>query len=729
MSTALAQALLAPRAIALVGASGDPAKNTARPQRYLRQHGYTGRIVPINPSRAELFGERAWPDIAAVPGAIDHAFVMVPAAEVERVVGACAARGIPLITVYSDGFAEAGPEGARQQARLVTLARAGGSRLIGPNSIGSIVPPNGVALSVNAVLELPQLAKGRLGLISHSGSLIGAILSRGQARGIGFSALLSVGNEADLSMGEIADLLVDDSNTDAILLFLETVRDAPHLALACRRAHAAGKPVIAYVLGQSALGRSLAATHTGALAGDAEAMTAWLDAQGIVRVDQFETLLEIAPLLRQGQAGGGRRVAVVTTTGGGAAMVVDRIDSATVEVVGPPPAVIDKLAALGIRIGNGPVTDLTLAGTRREVYAAVLDVFLESDHCDTVLAVAGSSAQFHPQHVVEPIAEADRRGKRLLAFAAPQADAALALFADAGVPAFRTPEACADALRGMGRWQPPSSAAPPAGDEVAAVQAATTLLEAIGTDACDEAQAREVFAALGVPQGEWRVVPAGDNGVGLSSRSTLDPPSDPFAASLSAPMLLPAAVKVLSPDILHKSDMGGVRLNCVTDADARAAISAVIAAAKSHMPAARIRGTLVQRMERGLGEVIVGYRLDPRIGPTVVVGAGGTLAEVYRDAVVRPAPVSLDDAAQMIAGVRGLEPLRGYRGAEPGDLDALAFAVRRLSLLACVGGANRGTGGPVVAEAEINPLVVRPAGKGTVALDAVLVMMQPGEHA
>ena len=203
--------------------------------------------------------------------------------------------------------------------------------------------------------------------------------------------------------------------------------------------------------------------------------------------------------------------------------------------------------------------------------------------------------------------------------------------------------------------------------------------------------------------------------------------------------------------------MGGVRLNCVTDADARAAISAVIAAAKSHMPAARIRGALVQRMERGLGEVIVGYRLDPRIGPTVVVGAGGTLAEVYRDAVVRPAPVSLDDAAQMIAGVRGLEPLRGYRGAEPGDLDALAFAVRRLSLLACVGGTNRGnhrgtspgnhrgtspgnhrgtnpgthrgTDGPVVAEAEINPLVVRPAGKGTVALDAVLVMMQPGELA
>lgn len=696
----LVQALLAPRAIALVGASGDATKNTARPQRYLRRHGYAGRIVPINPARAEIFGERAWPDLASVPEPIDHAFVMVPSDGVEAVVQDCVARGVPLVTIYSDGFAESGAQGAARQRRIVDLARAGGTRVLGPNSIGTIVARNGVALSVNAVLEMPGITAGRWGLVSQSGSLIGAVLSRGEARGIGFSALVSVGNEGDLSVGEVCDVLVDDPDTDAILLFLETLRDAAHLARASRRAAAVGKPVVAYVLGQSALGRELAATHTGALAGSAEALAAWLDAQGIARVDQFETLLEIPALLRQARPPGARRVAVVTTTGGGAAMVVDRIGESDVRVVGPPPVLVEALAAKGIRVGSGPVTDLTLAGTRRDVYAAVLDAYLASDHCDTVLAVAGSSAQFHPQHAVEPIATADRRGKRLLAFAAPEAHAALALLARVGIPAFRTPEACADALRSLARWREPELPTALASDEVAAVAAASSLLAGVTTTSLDEAEARAVFAALGVSQGEWRAL------------ADADAPAD---------IPLPAAVKLLSPDILHKSDIGGVRLGCATETDARAAVRDVIAAGKRAHPAARLRGALVQRMERGLAEVIVGFRHDSHVGPTILVGAGGTLAEIYRDVVVRPAPVAHEEAVRMVSAVRGLAPLRGFRGGERGDIDALARSIRSLSLLACIRSVD-------VIEGEINPLVVRGAGAGVVALDAVLVI-RPKEAA
>ena len=697
---ALAQALLDPRCVALVGASGDPAKNTARPQRYLRQHGYRGRIVPINPSRTELFGETAFPDIGAAPEGIDHAFVMVPASAVEDVVIACAARRIPLITVFSDGFAEAGPGGAARQQRLAAIARAGGSRLIGPNSIGVVVPSRGVALSVNAVLDLPRLAPGRLGLVSQSGSLIGAILSRGQAREIGFSAMVSIGNEADVSVGEVADLLVDDPGTDVIMLFLEAIRDAPALALASRRAAAAGKPMVAYVLGRSAIGQALAVTHTGALTGSAEATRAWLDAQGIVQVDHFETLIEIPPLLRQTRppspsAWRRRRLAVVTTTGGGAAMVVDRIDSPDIEVVSPPAAVIAALAAQGIDIGGGPVTDLTLAGTRRAVYEAVLGAFLESDHCDVVLAVAGSSAQFHPQHAVQPIVEAARHGKSLLAFAAPQADEALRLFARAGVPAFRAPESCADALRAVARWRQPAPSAAPAGDEAAVVRAATRLLREFETGALDEAEARAVFASLGVAQGEWRIcVDAGADGA----------------------LPLPAAVKILSRDIQHKTDIGGVQLGCATEPDARAAITAVIAAATQHHGEARIRGALVQRMESGIVEVILGYRRDPQVGAVVLLGIGGVQAEIYRDVVVRPAPVSVAEAERMIDAVQGLVVLRGYRGRPAGDRRALVAAVRSFSLLACIGGDI------VIEEAEINPLLIRSEGNGVVALDAVLIV-------
>ncbi|MDP1693654.1 MAG: acetate--CoA ligase family protein [Burkholderiaceae bacterium] len=692
-----AQALLAPQCVAIIGASGDAAKNTARPQRYLRQHGYAGRVVLVNASRSELFGERAWPSLTQAPGPVDHAFVMVPAADVEAAVADCVAKDVPLISIYSDGFAETGAAGLALQRRIADIARAGGSRVIGPNSVGTVIPGRGVTLSVNAVLDLPALLPGRLGLVSQSGSLIGAILSRGQARGIGFSALVSIGNECDLSVGDVTDWLADDPQTDAILLFLETLRDARRLAQASRRAAATGKPLVAYVLGHSEAGRELAVTHTGALMGDADAMNAWLDANGIVRIDHFETLLEIVPALRQARPPAGRRVAVVTTTGGGAAMVVDRIDSAEIELVGPPPAMIEAFAAQGVRIGPGAVTDLTMAGTKRGIYGSVLDAYLASEHCDTVLAIAGSSAQFHPQLAVQPIASAQRHGKSLLAFATPQADEALKLFAQAGVPAFRTPESCADALRALARWREPQPIALPDAAETTALAAAAAQLQACGREACDEAQAREVFAALGIAQGDWHVL------------------RDARGGAVSP---LPAAVKVLSPDLPHKSDFGAVRLGCASQAELLSAVADVIAAARRHAPAARIGGALVQRMEHGIVEAILGFRHDPQVGPTVMVGMGGVQAEIYRDVAVRPAPVSLAEAARMVDGVPGLALLDGWRGGAKGDRHALVCAIRALSLLACLDNAP-------VAEAEINPLLVRTEGQGVVALDALLVLKPP----
>ena len=331
----------------------------------------------------------------------------------------------------------------------------------------------------------------------------------------------------------------------------------------------------------------------------------------------------------------------------------------------------------------------------------MLEAYLASGQCDTVLAVAGSSAQFHPQHAVQPIAEAARHGKSLLAFAAPQADEALRLFARAGVPAFRTPESCADALRALARWREPEPPAGPAGDEAAAVAAASQRLARCGPGAFDEAEAREVFAALGLAQGVWRTV-----------RDALDP----------EPLPLPAAVKILSPDILHKSDAGGVRLGCTSDAEVRGAIAGVIAAANGQAGSPRIRGALVQKMEKGVAEVIVGYRRDAQVGPTVLIGMGGIHAEIYRDVVVRPAPVSRAEAGRMVDAVRGLLVLAGYRGAPAGDRDALVDALRRFSLLACV----EAGGDAAIIEAEINPLLVRRAGDGVVALDAVLVVKGRG---
>ena len=338
-----------------------------------------------------------------------------------------------------------------RQRRLVARARELGVRLLGPNSMGMINLTGGVALSVNAILEMDAPPGGGTSLVSQSGTMLGTILSRGAARGLGFSKLVSVGNESDLGVGELVELLAADPETRSILLFLETVRDAERLAAGARAAHAAGKPVVAYKLGRSKLGERLARSHTGALAGEDAALDAYFRDCGIARVDLLETLIEIGPLLAGrkppdlGPASRAPRVSVVTTTGGGAASVVDRLGMQGIETVSPD--------------GAAPIIDLTM-GRKAAAYGAVVGELLDFPGCDAVLAVVGSSAQFHPRHAVEPIIAAPRGAKPLAVFLTPQADQSLALLAQAGIAAFRTPEACADALQAYFSWKAPRGEKP-----------------------------------------------------------------------------------------------------------------------------------------------------------------------------------------------------------------------------------------------------------------------------
>jgi len=684
----LADALFAPRAVALFGASADPGKNTARPQRYLRKHGYGGSVVPINPGRAEVLGVRAYAKLADAPGDIDHAFIMVPTAQVEDALEQCAARGVPVATVYSDGFAEAGADGAERERRLIGRARALGVRLIGPNSIGLVNVANGSTLTVNAALEMEALPRGGASVVSQSGTIIGTLLSRGAARGLGFAKLVSVGNEADLGVGELVDLLVDDADTRVILLFLETIRDAAVLARAAARAHAAGKPIVAYKLGRSALGEALARSHTGALAGSDAAVDAYFRRSGIIRVDMLETLIEIAPLVcgrKPRAASGVPRVAVVTTTGGGAASVVDRLGTLGIETLTPDAEFISAMGAQGIQVKAAPIIDLTLAATS-EKYRAVLEALLAHPHCDAALAVVGSSAQFHPQLAVKPIVGIAASAKPLAVFLAPQADASLKLLADAGVPAFRTPEACADALAAYFAWRAPRAAEH--------LTAPVWPKDLAATGALDEAQALTLFAALGVPTVPWAIARAPQYDHALS---------------------YPVAAKVLSPDILHKTEAGGVALGLADRAALEARLPQMLAEVRRAAPEARIQGVLVQRMEQGLAEVIVGYRQDALIGPVVLVGMGGRLAEIYRDTSLRCAPVDETEALEMIFEVKGLALLRGYRGLPRGDVAALAKAIAAVSRLALI--ENR-----VVNEAEINPLIVK--ADGVVAVDGLVILKE-----
>lgn len=687
---ALASALFAPGVVALVGASADEKKNTARPLRFMRKHGFKGRILPVNAGRAEVMGLPAYPSVAALPESIDHAFVMVPGAQVSEALAQSAARGARVVTVFSDGFAELGEAGMAAQQALADQARALGVRLLGPNSIGVVDVHSGAILSVNAVLEMDELHAGAVSVVSQSGSMLGALLSRGAARGMGFAKLVSVGNESDIGVGELVDMLVDDDATEVILLFLETIRDAPVLGPALRRARAAGKPVLVYKLGRSAQGEALAQSHTGALAGNDAAVDAFLRKHGAMRVEMLETLFEAAPLASRHARtvpalDRAPRVAVVTTTGGGAATVVDRLGLANVEAVPPPDAFVAHMAARGVRIRQTPIIDLTLAATSAQ-YQDLVEQMLRSDWCDAVLCVVGSSAQFHPQLAVKPIVEASATGgKPLLAFLAPDATQSLQVLQSAGVPAFRTPESCADALACLFRAANAANAVddatvpPPTWPANLPTQGDLTELEA-GT----------VFKALGVPVAPAALVTAAEPGHAV-----------PY----------PVVAKICSRDILHKTEVGGVQVGVRDNAELAAAVDRLMANARRAAPDARIDGILVQRMEDRLLELMLGYRADPLVGPVVVLSAGGITAELHRDVSLRPAPVSLAEARQMIDEVRSTRLVRGFRGLPRGDVDALADAIVRFSRLGAMQGVS-------VAEAEINPLFVR--ADGVVGVDCVL---------
>ena len=686
--SALAQALFAPKSVALFGASGDATKNTSRPQRFLRKHGYAGRILPINRGRDELFGEKAYPDLRAVNEPVDHAFIMVPARHVPEAIAQCCEKKVPVATIFSDGFAETGAAGRAQQEALLKTARASGLRLLGPNCIGLLDLHSHLVLSVNAVLEHAQIKIGSTAIVSQSGSMMGALMSRGLGRGTGFSKLVSVGNEADLAVGEIADLLVDDADTRVILLFMETIRDADRLARAARRAYNAGKPVIVFKLGRSDVGVELATSHTGAMTGSDDMAEAFFRAHGMLRVDLLETLFELPTLVAGRKPAARHRVAALTTTGGGAATVVDRLGTLGVEVVAPTERVIANLAQKKITISPARLTDLTLAGAKKEIYSGVLNELLASDHCDLALAVVGSSAQFQPNIAVDPILESKGAEKPIAVFCAPQADASLALLAEAGIAGFRTPEACADAIRAWRDWRAP--VAPPAPDS-ARTAAAVKLLA--GKKRLNEQEACRVFEAMGVPAARSEVITAPDQPVKLE---------------------FPVVAKILSPDIAHKTDAGGVVVNIANAEALQHAAAAILQRVRARHPEARMNGILVQRMEKGAAEAILGYRRDPQVGPVVVLGVGGVLAEIYRDFAVRIAPVSVEEAARMVEEVKGLAVIRGYRGLPRGDTAALAQAVAAFSQLAALE--------PWVAEAEINPLIVKGEGHGVVAVDGLLVL-------
>jgi len=707
----LARVLLSPTSVAVMGASDDAGKTSGRPLTFLRQAGFAGRVYPVNPRRAQVQGETAWPDLASLPEVPEHVFVITPTETVLDTVRECARLGVRLVTVLASGFSEAGPEGLAREQALQDIARRSGLRVLGPSSLGVVNPRAGMPLTANAAFAEPDMPVGRVMVISHSGSMIGALVSRGRARGVGFASLVSVGNEADLSVGEIGAATLDDPQIEGYVLFLESLHHGQALRAFALAAAERGKPVVVYKLGRSSVAADMVQSHTGALAGEDDIADAYFKDSGMARVGILESLLEAQALAVRWPLLDAvpplRRVGVVTTTGGGAAMLVDQLGIRGVVVEPASAETLQRLHSQGVSVNPGRVLDLTLAGTRYEVMKAALDVMLTAPEFDAVVAVVGSSARFQPQLAVQPIIDSAAHSKPLAAMIVPDAPQAIAQLTAAQVPCFRTPECCADVIAALVSRRAPS---------VRAALAAPALL-ALGEPPRTEAhanasvpvswserQSHAWLAQLGVPSAA-AVVVAADGPV-----------------PLPLPFAYPVVVKACSAQLAHKSEHGGVVLG-VADAQAlRLAMEQVKTNVAGHAPLPVDFEILVQPMVNGLAEVLLGFKRDPDAGAIVMLAVGGIWAEVVRERSIRLAPVEEAQAMEMITELRALSPLQGLRGQARGDLAALAQAISRFSQAAVL------AVGDGVIEAEVNPLMVLPEGQGVCAVDALVLARAASEH-
>lgn len=683
----LAENILHPRIVAVVGASDDPTKTTARPQQFLSRAGFAGTAYFVNPRRETVQGAKAWPSLTELPEVPDHVYIMTGAEAAIKAVRECSRVGVPVATVLASGFAEEGEEGRDREDRLRAAAAVGGVRLIGPSSLGLVNPRNGLLLTGNAAFGEPDTPQGGIFVASQSGSVIGALVSRARGRGIGFAGLVSVGGEADLSVGAICEAALEDPDVTSFALFLESMRHSEDLASFARAAAAVGKPVAVYKLGRSAAAAELTVSHTGALAGSDSEADAFFRSCGFARINHFEGLVETAGLLLRVPAtdhARSPRVGVVTTTGGGAAIMVDQLALRGVDVAGPTHGLLERMSAAGLAVPHSLIVDLGLAGARHDIVTNAVQLMQDSGEFDLIVFTIGSSARLNPELAVQAIAARGGHAVPLVAFAVPEAPEAAELLNQSGVPSFRTPEACADSI------------AAAFSRRTATIGPARPALDASNLRILDEAASSALLTEAGL----------------RTARST-ELALEELDGPLNLPFDYPAVVKVLSEEVPHKSDAGGVILNVQNDAEVRDAAATIRANVQQHLPHVDVNRFLVQEMApKGLAEALLGYRVSPDAGPLVVLSTGGVLAELFADSSVRLAPVDKATALEMISEVKGLAPIAGYRNAPLGDVDALADAIVAMSRLAETN--------PEVVEAEANPLQVRAAGQGVLALDALV---------
>ncbi|HWK44943.1 MAG TPA: acetate--CoA ligase family protein [Stellaceae bacterium] len=695
--------MLAPRSVAMLGASSDPTRIGGRPIAYMLDQGFAGPIYPVNPKRDEIQGLEAYPSIADLPGVPDVAIVAVPSDLVIQSIDELGALGVKAAIVFTAGFAEMDAAGAAAQKRLTDTAKRHGMRILGPNCLGLFNARIGFYPIFSSSFENGWPLPGRVGIASQSGAYGTHLFAAARDMRMGTPLLVTTGNEGDVTVGDAIGWLVEDPDTDVIAAYVEGIREADSLLTALAAARAARKPVVMMKVGRSVRGGQAAQSHTASIAGDDAVTDAVLAEFGVVRARTTEELLDIAHTATRRIYPANNTMGVITISGGAGVLISDAAEELGVAMPEMPLEAQARLREL-IPFSSplNPVDCTAQVFNDMSMIGRFTDSMVEDGGYSSVLAFftqVGASRTVAPRLREQLKATRDKHPDRLYVLSVLAPPERVVEYESDGFVVMADPTRATVAIRAMGQF----------GDAFAATQALPPptvppidLPEATPT----EAAAKRILAEAGIEAAPERACATADEAV-VAARG--------FG--------YPVVLKILSPDILHKSEIGGVLLDVADDSAVRAGFATLIERAEVAAPSARLEGVLVAKQLKGGVECILGIHRDPVFGPIAMFGLGGIFVEILKDVVFHRCPFGEDVAERMIRSIRAAPLLLGARGRPPADIRALARMLARLSVFAH-------QAGPSLRGIDLNPVFAMPDGEGAFAADAVIEIgsADAGEH-
>lgn len=704
------ETLLYPKSVAVIGASRNPEKVGYAVLANLVNGGFKGAIVPVNPEAKEILGLKCHPSLGDYKGPIELSVIVVPGKHVKDALRQSIDAGAKSVIVITAGFKEVGADGAAAEAELVEMCRAAGVRMVGPNCLGVLNTDH----ALNATFAPSVPPPGKISVISQSGALCVAILDWAASQKLGLGKVISFGNKADLNEVDFIQALAEDKATGVIAGYLESIKEGDKFLRIAEQA-ASVKPVVILKVGITHAGAKAASSHTGSLAGADIAYGAAFKRAGVIRAENFEALFDYATAFAMQPLPAGERVAIITNAGGPGIMAADAAESAGLKMVSPSPASDAKLRALlpaSAAFGN-PVDVIGDADPDR--FARAFEVLQADEKIDGVIVVVTPQNMTRPLELAEKLAAASRLGgskKTLLTvfMGGTEVAAAKEKLMALGIPNYPSPDRAVTVFRAMcdyaaWRRRPPRVVTrfPVNRRRVDRIMAAQTRS---GAQQMGEVEAKEILRAY-----DFNIL------AGQLARTSEE------AVEIAERIGYPVVLKISSPDIIHKSDFGGVRINLANAEQVRDAFDLMMVRIQRRAPDAHIRGGFVEKMGQRGREVILGMTRDPQFGPMLMFGLGGIFVEVMKDVTFHLAPITAEEAMQMLKGTRSYALLQGARGQAPVDLDAIAGALQRISQLA--------TDYPEIMELDINPFIVGPVGMEAYVADARMTLSNPatgGEH-